>query len=286
MIRFKCPHCGKEFSGANELAGQQASCRKCGNLFTISGAPPILAELVSNPAVQPAPGFQRQTAAPTAPDGGLGPWPPPAAQLLEHQNALTLDNSARASNPGNLRVNRLRWLRHYPRWPLIWFSSLAFFVVLAYSFHWSFWIFAVLLLLMNWLYWRRISDQFRYGCANPAMIVSLDPMLIAVSTDLTKGFGKYPVIKIIEKNLPTACGQLARLGSMLPAVALYHQSPDEMPHWSNFDPRPIDCATGDVEAMRRVMNTITEDDWNELRVGLKQVPQPFCCGLYHIATSE
>jgi hypothetical protein len=206
--------------------------------------------------------------------------------MLEQQNAVTLDNSARASNPGNLRVSRFRWFRYYPKWPMIWFSGLVFFVVLAFSIYWSFWVFAVPLFLMNLLYWRRISGHFQYGCSIPAMIVSLDPMLIAVSTNLTKGIGKYPAIKIIEKRLPTACGQLPRVGSMLPAVALYHQSPEDVPHWSDFDPRPIDCATGDVEAMRRVMNTIEEDDWNKLHVGLIQVPKPFRCGLYHVATSD
>lgn len=112
-------------------------------------------------------------------------------------------------------------------------------------------------------------------------------MLIAVSSDLTKGFGEYPVVKIIEKSLPAVCGQTPRVGSRLPTVALYESSPDEdVPHWADFDPRPIECATGDLDAMQAVMNTFTEDDWNELKLWLRQVPRPFCRGLYHVQVSE
>lgn len=203
--------------------------------------------------------------------------------MSEKQKTWTLDDdTALASNPGNLKVNRWRWFRHYPRWPIIWLASVVVCVALAYLVHQCFLTLGALLLVMNWLYWRRVSEHFRYGCTCPAVIVSSYPMLIAVATDLTKGIGQYPVIKIIEKPLGTACGQLPEVGRELPAIALYSPSADDLPHWSDFDPRPIDCATGDLEAIERVMSTITEGEWNELRSWLKQVPRPFACGLYQI----
>lgn len=210
----------------------------------------------------------------------------PNARIYEDQNTWTLGDSARASNPGNLHVNRLRWFRYYPKWPIIWFCSLALCVFLAWTVHWSFWIFAGLLFLMNLLYWQRVSEHFRHGCANPAMIIALDPMLIAVLTDLTKGEGNYPVIKIIQQRLPTACGQLPQAGTLLAAVSLYSPSPDEEPHWADFDPRPIDCATGDAPAIQRIMSSFDASDWNELRHALKQVPRPYRCGLYHVLPME
>jgi len=207
--------------------------------------------------------------------------------VREADKTWTLNNSTRASNPGNLNVNPFRWFRHYPTWPMIWCCSLLLFVALACLINWKFWIAALLLLGMNWLYWQRVRDHFRYGCANPAFIVSLDPMLIAVSTDLTKGVGEYPVVKIIKKSLPMACCQIPQVGSRLSTVSLYKASPDDkLPHWVNFDPRPIDCATEDMDAIQTVMSTFTDDDWNELKLWLKQVPYPFRCGLYPIKTSE
>ncbi len=118
--------------------------------------------------------------------------------MSQEQRTITLDDSARASNPGNLEVNLFRWLRHYPKWPVIWFGSLLLFVGLAFVGHWTYWIIALALLVMNLLYWQRVRDHFRHGDANPAIILSLKPMLIAVSADLSKGAGKYPAIKIIK----------------------------------------------------------------------------------------
>ncbi len=202
--------------------------------------------------------------------------------MSKEQRPITLDDSAVASNPGNLEANLFRWFRHYPTWPLIWFGSSLLFVGLALVVHGAYWIIALPLLGMNFLYWQRIRDHFRYGDTIPAIILSLKPMLIAVSTDLSKGPGKYPAIKIIKKSLPTACGQVPQVGSRLPAIALYNASPDDVPHWSNFDPRPIDCATGSLDTMQTVMSTITEDEWSELMSRLEQVPRPYRCGLYRI----
>lgn len=207
--------------------------------------------------------------------------------MNDEQDTWTLDDSARASNPGNIEVNLLRWIRHYPKWPIIWTTSLLGSIACAWFVHWSFWIPAVLLLALNWFYWQRVRDHFRHGCANPGIILSLDPTLIAVTTDLTKGFGDFPVVKIIEKSLPSVCGQLPQVGSRVPTVALYVPSPDEnLPHWADFDPRPVDCATGDVAAMQAVMDTFTEEEWQELNERLRQVPRPYQCGLYHIEQPE
>ena len=109
-------------------------------------------------------------------------------------------------------------------------------------------------------------------------------MLIAVCTDLTMGEGEFPVIKIIEKKLTSICGQLPQVGSLVPTVALYQfDGMTERPlHWTDFDPRPIDCATSDLREIKRVMDSFDPDDINELKTWLKQVPQPHRPGLYPI----
>lgn len=207
--------------------------------------------------------------------------------MSELQRSWTLDKSARASNPGGLRVNPIRWLRHYPAWPLILFFGFWALAALAWFLNKEqLWGLALMALLMNGFYWKRLREHFRYGNANPGVIVSLEPMLIAVSADLTKGVGHYPVIKISKKRLPTVCGELPQLGARLATVALYDASPDKSPHWSDFDPRPADCATGDVEAIERVMNSFTERDWDQLNSWLGQVPRPLRCGLFHVRPGE
>jgi hypothetical protein len=206
---------------------------------------------------------------------------------MDHQQkSWTLNDSARASNTGELSVERLRWLMCYPKWPLIWASSCGAFLILAIFVHWVFWIPFVLLLLMNWLYWRRVREHFQFGDANPGIVLSLDPMYIAVYTDLTMGIGEYPVVKIFEKKLNTICGQLPQVGTLVPTIALYQPSMNpEQQHWANFDPRPVDCATTDLVEVKRVMDSFTPENIAQLKTWLQQVPKPYAPGLYPINKS-
>jgi hypothetical protein len=72
MIRFTCPSCGKEYTGADELAGRQAACKKCGTLFTIAAGQATQAS--SRPSqhsksrqARPTVAPQRQSPSPSSP---------------------------------------------------------------------------------------------------------------------------------------------------------------------------------------------------------------------------
>jgi hypothetical protein len=66
------------------------------------------------------------------------------------------------------------------------------------------------------MYWKKVSEHLMYGCANPGIVLPLDPMLIAVSTDLTMGEVEYPVVRIIQKKLLSLCGKPPRVGTFGP----------------------------------------------------------------------
>jgi hypothetical protein len=166
--------------------------------------------------------------------------------MSDEQNSWTLNDSARASNPGRVKVNFLRWFQYNPIEPLCWFVALLGFVLLAWFVHWGFWVAVVIFGSFNFVYWMEVRERFLYGCANPAVIVSMDPMLIAVASDLAKSFTSYPVIKIAQKRVPTAWNKPPALGSPLPMVSLYHGDPkNELPHWEDITPEPVECATGE-----------------------------------------
>src|SRR5262249_29037695 len=40
-IAYTCPHCGKQFSVAEQYAGQTGPCASCGQSITIPPAPPL-----------------------------------------------------------------------------------------------------------------------------------------------------------------------------------------------------------------------------------------------------
>ena len=128
----------------------------------------------------------------------------------------------------------------------------------------------------------QVDDRFENGDSTPSIIVNLDPMLIAVSSDLTKGYGSYPIIKIIEKEVPNICGREPQLGMKLATVSLYRVDFKNKHRWKNIDPRPIDCVCDNIHAKQRILESFTADEWQELIEKLKQIPQPYECGLYPI----
>ena len=203
---------------------------------------------------------------------------------MNNQNSSwLLDSQTRASNPGRVHVNRITWLVNYPLWPVTWSVLLGLAVVFALLLHWSIWFAAALLLLVNWLYWQQVSAHFSEGCANPGMVVQTNPVLIAVATDLTKGVGAFPVVKIFEKNMKTVNGLPPQPGTRLATIALYSASAnDEDPHWEDFDPRLVNCGNSSPAAVQQVMATFTESDWQKLHYAINTLPRPFVPGLYHV----
>ncbi|HQU41387.1 MAG TPA: hypothetical protein PK867_01190, partial [Pirellulales bacterium] len=95
MIRFTCDGCGKVYSGADELAGQQARCRQCGALFTVGAAQPA-ARPPARPASSAAPRPKPRTASPAARPARRPAQPLPEAPLPEAEvvSGFSLDLSA------------------------------------------------------------------------------------------------------------------------------------------------------------------------------------------------
>ena len=201
---------------------------------------------------------------------------------MDDQSTWTMDDSARASRPGNTKVNPFLWIRHYPTWAVGYFACLIGSLVLALTLHWSLWILFALMLGLNWFYWQRVKEHFLHGNVCPAIIVNLNPMMFAVLTDLSKGIGEYPAIKIIPKKFTTVLGKKPDLGARFPAVALYGMMHEDIPYWEEFDPRPLEFATSDQKTIHGVASRISRDDWKELDEMLRKVPRPFQPGLYEL----
>lgn len=187
-----------------------------------------------------------------------------------------------ASHPGNLRVNYVRWVLFKPKWPLIGTTLLVGSLLLVGYFPGVLTTLLVLLLAcLNFFYWRRVCDHFRYGCANLAVVVDLQPTLIAVSTDLSKGIGDFPVIKTRKANITRSAGEPLKVGDLLPTVSLYEPAEDEKtPHWANFDPVPADYVTSKAENIQTLLANFEKKDLKELQDGLKHISQPYSPGLY------
>ena len=190
-------------------------------------------------------------------------------------------NEIAASHPGRLRADVVRVASSYPLWPSVlavaWIVSL---LAVIDGFHYT----ALLLLAVatyaNYAWWSSIRSWFHNGDVCPAAIISAEPLLIATLTDLTAGEGAYPAIKIRREPI-RRWRDGGKVGSPVPCVARYDGTPGAA-HWTNFHPRPVQCATADETEIKRLLVEIEKPRWAELQAAIRQLPKPFRPGLYRL----
>lgn len=193
-----------------------------------------------------------------------------------------------ATNPANLCVNYPHYLRCYPR--DVWLIALFLVFVpiligLAIYYQSVAPLFICLGFLVLWggfiaFFWSEVRDHFRHGNVNPAVVVSDDPYLVAVYTDMTMGAGSWPAIKVLRQPLERMTGGPPTLGQRLATAAMYTGHP-LLGHWSDFDPRVVNCATCNTDDIQRVLASIPPDEWDALDAGLRTIVYPKRPGLYY-----
>lgn len=204
---------------------------------------------------------------------------------MEEKFSLTVDDETYATNPGNVEVNAWVWTRYNftKVAPLAFGLVFSIFLVLEYSL----WFIPFVLIMTGIIlyYWIRIEEHFELGDSNGGIVVSLNPPLVAVATDLTKGPGEYPVIKLI----PYKPHRKSKVGDRIPTIALYRRGEDDdnLPYWVNFFPIPLDYATSDQKEIEKAMATYPEHQWKQIEDRLAELSRPLKAGIYksHIALS-
>lgn len=195
------------------------------------------------------------------------------------KNNFTVDNSTIASNPGNAKLDKWVWFRHHKiavgsLFLLLVCSILATVVIdTVYLFV------IVVTVVINLYYWTNKKEHFSSGDSNGGIVVDTHPTLVAVNTNLTKGVGYFPVVKIIR------CKSLKNLdiGNRIPTVALYTASSDEfLSHWINFNPIPLSYATDDPKIIELAMQSYPNEQWEQLENYLLELEKPYKVGLYQV----
>ncbi len=203
-----------------------------------------------------------------------------------------------ASLPGQLTVQYPVWMRCFPAKTVPQLLLLALLLAgaagLLLATHspmglWPFGLGAAALLRRLDFKFRLIREHFQHGCLNPGRVVSLDPPLIAVHTDLSHTAGQsWPAVKVLPQPLGRARGARPRVGDRVATVALYHGS-RRRPHWGDFSPIAVQCVTDDAGAVQRALDRLSadpDDVWAALDRGLAAVPTPTTPGLYWVPSPE
>ena len=192
--------------------------------------------------------------------------------------AITIDNESLASLEGGIHVRALVYAGHFPLWPSVLSASLLVGAGLCVKSMVAL-VIVLLALLSLWVYWSHVKAHFLRGCLNPGVVVSVEPFLVAVYTDLSTGDGSYPVIKILRH--PRPAGTSLRVGMRVATAALYSQ-PASDNHWADFNPKLNDSATSDREENRQALAKLPERDWDHFSEELSKLPKPYCVGLYPV----
>lgn len=201
-----------------------------------------------------------------------------------------------ASTPGRFRFSFAAWARCFPGrvafllMPALVFACLPGLLYLTNGAPFSktvviWWATIPLALRMLLPEIALLHRKCREGNVNAAVVISLSPCLIAVSTDMAKRAGEaWPVIKILPQPLGRTHGPRPQIGDRLPAVALYRGT-SAGPHWGDFFPNAVACLSDDPEAVQGAMRRLEVDEfgpdhWERLAQNLARVPTPRKPGLY------
>lgn len=196
-----------------------------------------------------------------------------------------------ASNPGRIRVNRLRLLRNEPFWPIaLAVSTVGLFALSRVSFTLFYTLASLVGFVILWLYivfyLKARQAHFQEGDINISKVLSLNPPLFATSTNMQTGFDDrtYPVVKIVRGRVPGARGVHWKTGDYFAAACLYSGSLRK-PHWKDFEPLPLSIATDRIEVLEEHsmrLAHLRED--LERRLSLVQTPRK--PGLYFLDSAK
>lgn len=195
----------------------------------------------------------------------------------ENRQIYTVDINTIASHPGRLSVSTVRWALRFPKWPAMLASFVLFPLILLFIYGTNTLYFVLIMIFLtlsvtaNKFYWKRVHEHFRYGDTNPAIVVSEEPFLIATRTDLSKGHGRYPVIKIVREPRSGFSGRM-QVGRRVATVALYRGDPnDDRPHWEDFFPYAVEPVAADREEAKSLLESFDAGEWQALEDGLHEV---------------
>lgn len=191
----------------------------------------------------------------------------------------TVDETTQASTPGQIRISKSKYLDYFK---VSGIKRLKYFLLFYLPQNILFKLFNSDKIVFDFI---QKTEQFKYGCLNPTVVINKDRGIIATFTNLTSyGDDITPVIKISKEPLELITNLKIKNGQKLPTVALYTRNEnDELATaWADFDPKIANCFTDDIAACNTLLGRISANGWQCLANGLSQIDNTEQIGLYYI----
>lgn len=188
----------------------------------------------------------------------------------------TLSSEAYATNQGKINLSYLQWLK-YHKFPTLKYCLIVLIgiAVLPLSLGVAIFLvgYGVYKLIVYFVYLKGIKDCYDMGNIIPGIVVHNSPVLIATLTDVTKGIGSYPVIRIgAFPSFKKYHKGWVKIGDRIPMLAIYHVNTEQsLNYWNDFTPWPVEFATKDRNFIGKKYYSISEPYWQYAEEMVKQV---------------
>lgn len=179
----------------------------------------------------------------------------------------TLNNSTKAAVPGNLSVSKEKYLAYFGTGAADRaFRRLGIGLPRPVDF--------IPEIKSRADHWTMIQEHIRFGCLNPAVVLSAVSQLVAVFTSLTsKGDTPTPVIKVLHERLNLIESARATTGAKFAAASVYFGTPQSLAQskWHDFSPIIVDCLVDDLEGCENAKKRLKPLAWKCLETALQNL---------------
>jgi len=175
-------------------------------------------------------------------------------------------HDAKATRQANAGFSLLHYLSvtkaNYKR-PLIILSGLLIGGILL---GWFFYIPLVLYGAYQILSLSKTRDMYYSGALSPAIVIDADTNKIAALTDLSFGYGSFPIIRVRKYPLPD---RYRVNGSKVPVAGAY-QNTENYDHWNYYEPNPLPSGIKNDEIIKEKIAAIPTTEWISLKNEIKK----------------
>lgn len=189
-------------------------------------------------------------------------------------------DEAFATNPASVKPEFFVVLRHELT-TLVVIAILASVVVVPLGwFVWKWlWIGMLLIPFGYWAVFYGTSRLMKMGACCPAKVLSLDPPRLAVFTDMSmRDDASHPAIVVKEFSAKKITGARLKVGDKLAVAAFYEAGDEAFPEerWKRLSViQPVRSVTSNADDVRRTLQSIDQEEWNQLDAGIKQIRPPY-----------
>lgn len=171
--------------------------------------------------------------------------------------------ATRQANAGFSFVHYLLTTKSNYKTPILYLIG---FLLAALMIGWFFYIPLVLYAGYQILVLLKTRDMYYSGALNPAIVIDEKTNKIASLTDMTLGFGKYPIIRIRNYPIPK---KYRKNGTKIPVAGTY-QNTEEYSHWNYYEPNPIPSGIKDEKIIDEKLGAIPTVEWITLMNEIKK----------------